>query len=70
MKINLATGINPSLNVCASLLSYLLPRPRLDQAHRELRLAQASNRNSIYFVFYPRFLSKECRWASLPSTEY
>ena len=42
MKINLATGINPSLNVCASLLSYLLPRPRLDQAHRELRLAQAA----------------------------
>ena len=42
MKINLAMGINPSLNICASLLSYLLPRPRLDQAHRELRLCSGS----------------------------
>ena len=28
-----------------------------------------SNRNSIYFVFYPCFLSRGCRQASLPSAE-
>jgi len=28
-----------------------------------------SNKNSIYPILYPRFLSRGCRWASLPNAE-
>jgi len=42
MKIDLTTGINPSLNVCASLLSYFLLRTWTRPGHRVHGLAQAA----------------------------